>query len=142
MSRDPSLPPEPLVLTEASAQEIQLELIRRWKFNCFDGEKVVASLRRHRGLWRAALMDRLGVRSSDILPAMHLIKLRDLPKNEWNVDTLVVLTPDLESARVLAKISEDENWIADDARVIEDESERSSALGTSHPDYIVSFWWD
>ena len=33
MRADPSLPPEPLPLTEASVQEIQLELIRRRRFN-------------------------------------------------------------------------------------------------------------
>src|SRR5437764_284351 len=85
MTRDPSLPPEPLPLTEASVQEIQLELIRRWRFNQFDGPKVVASLRAHRKLWRAVLMDRLGFISRD---GHHwgLIKLRDLPGNTWNVD--------------------------------------------------------
>src|SRR5437762_9537039 len=86
---DPSLPPEDLPLTEASVQEIQLELMRRRSFNFFDGPKIVASLRKHRHLWQAVLMDRLGFVSKE---GGHLnwgmIKLRDLPKNYWNVDDL------------------------------------------------------
>ncbi len=38
-------------------QEIQLELIRRHQFNAFDGRKIAASLRQHRSLWEAVLMD-------------------------------------------------------------------------------------
>jgi len=51
MARDPSLPPEELPLTQASVQGIQLELIRRRRSNSFDGQRVVATLRRHRKLW-------------------------------------------------------------------------------------------
>ena len=57
-------------LSEASLQEIQLELIRRHRHNAFDGERVVESLLRHRGLWSAALMDCLSTGSP-------MLKLRD-----------------------------------------------------------------
>jgi hypothetical protein len=52
---------ETLSLRDASVQDIQLELLRRTRFNALDGEKVCASLLRHRHLWRAALLDRPGV---------------------------------------------------------------------------------
>ena len=133
MQPDPSLPPEPLPLTEASVQEIQLELIRRKQFNFFDGRKIAASLRRHRALWRAVLMDRSGT---------DLIKLRDLPDNCWNVDELFIMTDTYSQAYELQRIAEDEQWQADTTQLIQSESARSSALGTSQPGFIVSFWWD
>jgi hypothetical protein len=134
MQRDPSLPPEPLPLTEASVQEIQLELIRRKQFNSFDGRKIVASLRRHRSLWRAVLMDRSG--------GLDLIKLRDLSDNYWNVDELFIMTDTYSQACELQRIAEDEQWQADTTQLTESESARSRALGTSQPGFIVSFWWD
>src|SRR5258708_7624536 len=102
MQSDPSLPPEPLPLTEASVQEIQLELMRRKQFNSFDGPKIVASLRQHRSLWRAVLMDRSG--------GMDLIKLRDLPDNYWNVDELFIMTDTYSQAYELQRIAEEEQW--------------------------------
>lgn len=142
MSRDSSLPPEPLPLTEASVQEIQLELIRRRRFNQFDGPKIVASLRRYRGLWRAVLMDRLGFVTENGQNHWELIKLRDLSGNRWNVDDLYILTDTLEQARELQRIAEAEAWEADNVEVMEDRDERARALGTSDPGYIISFWWD
>jgi hypothetical protein len=44
-------------LRDASVQDIQLELLRRTRFNALDGEQVVASLLKHRDLWLAALLD-------------------------------------------------------------------------------------
>src|SRR6266478_6162978 len=106
MPADPSLPPEPLPLTEASVQEIQLELIRRRRFNQFDGPRIVASLRRHRSLWRAVLMDRLGYVSDldGTQSVSDLIKLRDLPHNDWNVDDMYILPDTLDQARSLPHI--------------------------------------
>ena len=48
------------LLREATVQEIQLELIRRTKFNAFDGERIHASLMKHRTYWQAVLLDRRG----------------------------------------------------------------------------------
>jgi hypothetical protein len=82
---------ESISLRDATVQDIQLELIRRTRFNDFDGEKVCASLLRHRDLWRAALLDRPGVPNyaePTILLAGGLIKLRDLSDDIWNADTL------------------------------------------------------
>jgi len=39
-----------LLLRQASVQDIQLELLRRTSFNALDGEKVCASLVKHRHL--------------------------------------------------------------------------------------------
>ena len=144
MARDESLPPEPLPLTEASVQEIQLELIRRRRFNQFDGRKIVASLRQHRKLWRAVIFDRPGLFTSDQsgLSAMCLIKLRDLPMNYWNVDTLFVLCEDVDKARQLTEIAESEQWMADSAYIHENREQLAMALGDSHPEIVVEFWWD
>jgi hypothetical protein len=89
-----------LPLGEATAQDIQLELIRRWQFNAFDGERVAAKLLEHRDLWESVMMDRLALSGFGDLPAMGLIKLRDLPYNEWNVDTLYMLAPELQFGTV------------------------------------------
>jgi hypothetical protein len=50
-----------LLLREATVQEIQLELIRRTRFNAFDGERIYASLMKHRAYWQAVLSDRPGL---------------------------------------------------------------------------------
>ena len=50
-----------LPLGQATAQDIQLELIRHWQFNAFDGPRVAAKLMEHRGLWDAVMMDRLAI---------------------------------------------------------------------------------
>jgi hypothetical protein len=142
MPNDHSLPPEPLLLTEASVQEIQLELIRRHQYNAFDGRKIVRSLRQHRSLWEAVLMDRPGILSRDGTSNSGLIKLRDLSSNYWNVDYLFILTQTLQQAQEIARIAEQEEWLADEISIWEDEKKRSYALGTSDPGYIVSLWWD
>src|SRR4051812_8762382 len=98
------------LLTEATVQEIQLELIRRTQYNAFDGERVLAALLAHRELWEAVLLDRPGLRHGGGLPAMGLIKLRDLSENHWNADTLYVLCPDATRARQLAESAETEGW--------------------------------
>src|SRR5438105_8918853 len=96
---------ESRLLRDASVQEIQLELLRRARFNALDGERVCASLRRHRSLWSAALLDRLGV-PNYAAPGgpltSGLIKLRDLHHDLWNADTLFVLTPTRRAAAQLA----------------------------------------
>jgi hypothetical protein len=74
---------ESLPLRDASVQDIQLELLRRTSYNALDGERVCASLLRYRHLWLAALLDRPGGSGMS-----GLIKLRDLPENLWNADTL------------------------------------------------------
>ena len=94
-------------LREASVQEIQLELIRRTSFNALNGESVIASLLKHRTLWQAALLDRPGLPNYSepgFLLIAGLIKLRDLPYNFWNADTLFILTPTRQAAEQLASL--------------------------------------
>ena len=80
-----------LLLREATVQEIQLELIRRTTFNAFDGERIYASLMKHRAYWQAVLLDRPGLanyQKPGRLLMSGLIKLRDLDDNLWNADQL------------------------------------------------------
>ncbi len=89
------------------------------------------------------MMDRLGFAcEGESAHNWGLIKLRDLPRNSWNVDDLFILTDSIDQARELERIAEEEQWQADNVTVIENKLERSSALGTSDPGYIISFWWD
>ncbi len=127
-------------LREATAQEIQIELIRRTQMNAFDGERVVKDLLKHRDLWIAVLMDRLGVSNPPRLPSMGLIKLRDLDTNDWNVDTLFVLAKNAKAARKFASFRDP--WIADTA-VVHDQDETERVLGGwGLPGRLVTFWWD
>jgi hypothetical protein len=129
-------------LAEATVQEIQLELIRRTRFNAFDGERVVASLLAHRQMWEAVMMDRFALSRPGSLPAMGLIKLRDLEDNFWNVDTLYVLTPDRESAAGIARLAVAEDW-GGEVRVHADPEDVEDALGSGREKRaVVSVWWD
>ena len=137
-----SEPAQGRLLTEASVQEIQLELIRRTQFNAFDGPRVVAALERHQELWEAVLMDRMGFSEPGGLPRAGLIKLRDLPKGYWNVDTLYILCPDAACARRLGELAETEGW-GEMVTVHEERAEVDSALGGGwRTQAIVSIWWD
>jgi hypothetical protein len=136
---------DPLLLRQASVQDIQLELLRRTTFNALDGEKVCASLLKHKHLWRAALLDRPGV-ANYAEPALllmgGLIKLRDLSHNIWNADTLFVLTPTRRDAERLAQIAEEEDW-GGEVHVFTDQNETDRALGTGRQEYgLMSVWWD
>ena len=80
-----------MLLRDATVQDIQLELIRRTRFNEFDGEYICNILQRYSGIWRAVLLDRTGVpnyREPGRLLMGGQIKLRDLDTNIWNADTL------------------------------------------------------
>lgn len=136
---------ESLLLRQASVQEIQLELLRRTRFNALDGERVCASLLKHRRLWLAVLLDRPGVPNyaePGHLLLAGLIKLRDLPHNIWNADTLFLLTPTRQEAEHLARIAEEEDW-GGEIQIIHDQAEIDRALGTGRQAYgLVSIWWD
>lgn len=117
-------------MEDATMQELHLEIIRRSLHNDFDGRHVYDYLTAHPELWTAVLLDR-----SD------LIKLRDLPENIWNADTLFILTPDAPSAHRLAEVAEEE-WIGM-ATVYSDPSAVDRELGGAEEGQaIVSIWWD
>jgi hypothetical protein len=131
-----------LSLREASYQEIQLELIRRRKFNAFDGERVVATLLEHRDLWEAVMMERLAVSNPGRLPVLGMVKLRDLPADEWNVDTLYILTRNTDDAERLAEIIRMEKWggLVD---VHSDPDDVDCALGGAEVGQaVVAVWWE
>jgi hypothetical protein len=136
---------ESISLRDASVQEIQLELLRRTSFNALDGEKVYTSLLEHRGLWLAALLDRPGVPNyaeRGLLLTAGLIKLRDLPDNFWNADTLFILTPTRQAAEQLARIADQEEW-GGEVQVYKDQEETDRALGIGRQEFgLLSFWWD
>lgn len=132
-------------LRDASVQEIQLELLRRTTFNALDGEKVYSSLLKHRDLWQAAILDRPGVANyakPSLLLMAGLIKLRDLPDNIWNADTLYILTPTRQAAERLAAIADEEEW-GGEAVVYKDQAAMDDALGTGRQEFgLLSIWWD
>ena len=97
-------------LSEATVQELQLELIRRRHFHAFDGQRVVDCLMQHRDLWEAVMMDRVAISHPGSLPSMGLMKLRDFAKDEWNVDTLYILTNCKADAEQLAEIFNRRQW--------------------------------
>lgn len=128
-------------LSQASNQAIQLELIRRRQFRSFDGQRVVDCLFEHRELWEAVMMDRVALSRPGSLPTLGLMKLRDLPQDEWNVDTLYILCPSAEAARKLARIFENWRWggMVDVHTSCE---EVDDALGgAKRGQAIVSIWW-
>ena len=137
---------ESLLLRKATVQEIQLELIRRTSFNAFDGERIYASLMKHRAYWQAVLLDRPGLANYQKprhLLMMGLIKLRDLDDNLWNADQLFILTATREQAVQLARIIEEEDWGGEKPIVYDDQEEIDSSLGVGRQEYgLVSIWWD
>src|SRR5438552_1268414 len=95
-------------LKQFSAQDIHLELIRRAGGN-FDGEAVAQMLLANRSLWVAAMIDNLHMMPHPAVPTFGipvLYKLRDVPHNRWNTDTLYVVTPDQASRDRFIAISE------------------------------------
>jgi hypothetical protein len=129
-------------LGEASVQDIQLELIRRRNFHLFDGQRIADCLLQHRNLWEAVMMDRLAISQPGSLPTLGLMKLRDIPQDEWNVDTLYILARSKEDAKSLAEILNKRQW-GGMVDVHADHEEVDNALGGAKPGQaIVSIWWD
>jgi len=120
------------LLSEFSVQEIQLELIRRTEFNHFRGERVATDLMIHKELWEAVLIDR---------EYRHLVKIRDLKSDTWNVDTLYILAPHEESVIKLLELSQ--WWSPDEIKVLT-EKETGKALGSTSigQKRLVCMYWD
>lgn len=134
-----------LLLRNATVQEIQLELIRRTRFNAFDGERIYAGLIKHRAYWQAVLLDRPGVpnyQKPGHLPMLGLIKLRDLDDDFWNADHLFILTAKREHAAHLARTIEEEDW-GGEKPILYDQDDIDSALGIGRQECgLLSIWWD
>ncbi len=88
------------------------------------------------------MMDRTAISHPGSLPTMGLMKLRSVAREEWNVDTLYILTPSSEAAHELADIFNMRHWggmvdVRTDAEEVDD------AMGGAQPGQaIVSIWWD
>lgn len=134
-SIDPSL-----LLRNATVQEIQLELIRRARPGDLPGERIIADLAAHPDLWEAVMIDSFCFSNPGKLPTIGLIKLRDLPENFWNADSLYLLTPDLKAAHALLPIVE--KW-GGMALLHDDLDDVQRALGgTGRDQAVISVWWD
>ena len=98
-----------------------------------------------RELWTAVLLDRPGVPNyaePGFLLTAGLIKLRDLPENIWNADTLFVLTPSRRAVEQLTKVIESEDW-GGEFQIHDKQEETDRALGTGRQEYgLLSVWWD
>lgn len=115
-------------------QQLLIGLMREASFNSFDGDFVADSLIEHRDLWRGFLIDH-----------DDLIKLRDLPDECWNVDTLWIL-PALGKEDAIEQLARDQ-WHADEVDWIGGE-EACGLLGSyssttrKNPRAILRCWWD
>ena len=126
------------LLATATVQDIHLELIRRSEHNAFHGERILADLLAHRQDWQAVLFDTYGLATDRGLPA-RLLKLRDMPYNDYNADTLYILAIDTEAAQRLTTLAE--SWGAEPNIYNQEDTER--ALGTSCTnERLVQMWWD
>ena len=71
---------------------------------------------------------------------MGLIKLRDMPADVYNVDTLYILAANAAASHRLAEFGE--TWFADWVEVLDAEATQH-ALGSSYEDgRLVTMWWD
>ena len=126
------------LLTEATVQELHLELLRRTMRNALDGEEIHDDLLAMRELWNAVLLDTGGLDAG--YGRAGLIKLRDLADNCYNVDTLYILTENSAAAHKIARYGE--RWLADTVHIAHRKA-TSSALGSSDLDMqLVTMWWD
>ncbi len=96
-------------------QKLQFMQMLENAFNTFDPFRVIGDLLTHRHLWKGAVMDRAHVWYPDgpnEPPRWEtdLIKLRDIGRGVWNVDSLFILT---ETSHDAAWAAITENWLAD-----------------------------
>jgi hypothetical protein len=124
-------------------QRTQLELLRSVRYNELDGEKVVNDLLAWRDMWYGVIADRFALaRPRDAAyQVINLIKLRDLPRNYWNVDTVFIWTTDAHVDTLIERIKK--RWRADDVGVFDrDEAEESLGYGPLRDDRLIYVWWD
>jgi hypothetical protein len=128
----------PETLAGATVQELHLELIRRSRHNAFDGARVLADLLAQREAWQTVLFDTYDLALSG--RKSSLIKLRDLDKNIYNVDTLYMLAVDEPAARRLAAFAEP--WLADEVQIYSQEETDNLLGGGDDGLRLVTMWWD
>jgi hypothetical protein len=136
-------------LLDLSPAAICLELIRRTRFDEFDGERIAKDLREHPELWRGAV---LGIGDSVFIEKGKKIHsspqfntLECLPAEEQeghNADTIWVVCPSLEAARELVKLSHTGWKVYPNSTLIWNKANSQRAAGCVGDERIVSFWWD
>ena len=109
-----------------NTQQLQFELMKKASFNNFDADKVIKDLKANTHLWDAALMDQ-----------PDLKKLRDLPSDIWNVNTLYILTA-MKSEQLYKLASA---WNPSTIRWIEGEQAANRLGAYISGDYILCLWW-
>ena len=116
-------------------QELQLELIKTWKFNMFDGEKIAADLIAHQEIWRGAITMKF---------YWTLLPLLGIDKGYWAVDTLYI-TPQSGCEDELWKLAK--TWYADDVHWVGGEEAGAEFLTNlpeivNNPKVFLLVWWD
>ena len=128
-----------------TTQELQFELMKKGSFNGFDGEEVVRFFQDNPVLWQGVIFDRGSSNAMNGHPfaeCIDLIRLRDIPDDCWNADTLYI-TPkkgreaDLKE-RIEEKLGADEvDWM--------DPKGTLGLLGPFSPNpltAVLRVWWD
>jgi len=115
----------------SEAQQIQLDIITKTKFNFFDGKKIAAWLKENHKMWRAVLLP------------LDFISLRDMDDGHWHADTLYIYPEDGWQFELEEMMKE--QFGADETRWIGGET-AGDMLGTSEVDdksyVILEAWWD
>lgn len=74
------------------------------------------------------------------LPLGGLIKLRDLPHDDWHANTLYVLTERGEQAKQLAELAR--RWIGE-VILYDDPKDIAPSIGSWRDEHaILTVWWD
>jgi hypothetical protein len=113
------------------------------RYNELDGERVVNDLLAWRDMWYGVIADCFALaRPRDTAyQVINLIKLRDLPRNYWNVDTVFIWTTAAHVDTLLDRIKK--RWHADDIGVFDrEEAEESLGYGPIWDERLIYVWWD
>jgi hypothetical protein len=122
-----------------SAQELQFALMEQRSFNGFNGPAVVASLREHADLWRAALMTN-DPPFSGAAGLPDLMALRDM-QHGHHASSLYILATSADAARALCDMGRAE-WHADEADVCAPGPTRRALGSGANEGTLVRVWWD
>lgn len=133
---------------EATPLELQLELLRRTRFNRFDGPRIYRDLVEHRDLWRAAVFGRDDVvfverdgRRVHASPVWNTINLlREEESEGYNADQVWIVAPSAEAGRAVLDLAR-ARWKADERRLWNRANSRRVAACVDD-ERVVSLWWD
>lgn len=126
-----------------TVQDVHLEIIRRAGYNAFRGDRIAASLRKHRDLFRAVAFGRRRIqfeRGTDGLGSTWLNTAFEIGDDQWNADTMWLVAKN-EAAADRLRLLADAHWLADDVNVV-DAPIATTAAGIEAPARIVELWWD